>query len=599
MNNWKYRPKLSGILFIAGVAASIGFAPQVSANSSAEYFRARANTNALPSLLSNADRSYYRSVFSAIDAKDWNRAERMLNERGDGPLHQVAWAEYYLASGSPRVDVDRIANWLAKGTYLPQAEQLIALGQKRGLTYVPALPEKLGFVRQSGASKRILPEPTNDGTMPSSTANAIRERIKNDDPDGAQSILAGIEPQLSAEARSEWRQRIAWSYYIENRDAQALAIARTARQGGAGPWQAEADWTAGLAAWRLGNCDEAAQYFARTGQTAYNEELRAAGYYWASRALTRCRFPEKAAEQLRGAAQLNETLYGMLAREQLGQVIDSPGESPDFSNDDWQRLRNEPNVRVVLGLTEIGRDNLADEVLRYQARIGNPSEYESLSRLARELGLPSTQLWMAHNSPEGGKPDSALRYPAPRWQPVNGWKIDPALAYAHTLQESVFRAGAVSPAGARGLMQIMPAAARDHSGTLGYSGRASDLNKPEVNLAFGQEHLKMLRDNQATGGLLPKIMAAYNAGLSPISRWNSEIRDQDDPLLYMESIPYWETRGYVAIVLRNYWMYERQAGADSKSRTALAQAKWPTFPELSNGNGLRLTHNDGRYSSGN
>ena len=84
-------------------------------------------------------------------------------------------------------------------------------------------------------------------------------------------------------------------------------------------------------------------------------------------------------------------------------------------------------------------------------------------------------------------------------------------------------------------------------------------------------------------------MAAYNAGLSPVTRWNSEVKDQGDPLLYMESIPYWETRGYVAIVMRNYWMYERQAGAGSDSRKALAQGMWPTFPELSGTGAVRLS----------
>jgi soluble lytic murein transglycosylase-like protein len=88
----------------------------------------------------------------------------------------------------------------------------------------------------------------------------------------------------------------------------------------------------------------------------------------------------------------------------------------------------------------------------------------------------------------------------------------------------------------------------------------------------------MLRDSPATGGALPKIMAAYNAGLTPVGRWNYEIRDQNDPLLWMESIPYWETRGYVAIVMRNYWMYERAAGVPSPSRRALAQGRWPEFP---------------------
>src|SRR3546814_7983463 len=62
---------------------------------------------------------------------------------------------------------------------------------------------------------------------------------------------------------------------------------------------------------------------------------------------------------------------------------------------------------------------------------------------------------------------------------------------------------------------------------------------------------------------------------APVARWETEVRDQGDPLLYMESIPYWETRGYVGTVLRNYWMYEAQQGKPSVSRAALAQGEWP------------------------
>ena len=75
-------------------------------------------------------------------------------------------------------------------------------------------------------------------------------------------------------------------------------------------------------------------------------------------------------------------------------------------------------------------------------------------------------------------------------------------------------------------------------------------------------------------------------------RWNSEIRDQGDPLLWMESIPYWETRGYVAIVTRNYWMYERQADAESPSRLALAQTRWPAFPDIGKSGNARIAAND-------
>jgi soluble lytic murein transglycosylase-like protein len=236
-------------------------------------------------------------------------------------------------------------------------------------------------------------------------------------------------------------------------------------------------------------------------------------------------------------------------------------------------------VRVAVALTEIGRPALADEVLRHEAKIGPAYQYSALARLARQLGLPSTQLFMAHNAPYGTSSDPSLRFPVAHWQPVGGWHVDPALAFAHALQESNFRAAAVSPANARGLMQITPITVREHAPRLSMSASYVNLDDPEVNLAFGQRNLEMLRDHPATGGALPKIMAAYNAGVTPISRWNTEINDQNDPLLWMESIPYWETRGYVAIVMRNYWMYERAAGATSPSRRALAQGRWPEFPQ--------------------
>ena len=576
---------------LGGIAALAGATPATANISAAEYFRSRALNSNVPELLSRPDQPYYSQLFQAIDGEDWVRVDALLAERADGPLHQVARAEYFLHANSPRIELPAIQAWLGRGSRLPQAEQIANLGLKRGLMSAPYLPREQSFVRQPYSSKRIRPSSTDDGTMPADVSSAILDRISNDDPDGARLLLDGVDALLSAPARAEWRQRVAFSYYIENNDPAALAMAQTVREG-SGAWVAEGDWVAGLAAWRLGDCATAADNFERATRGSTNNELTAAAFYWSSRALIRCRQPEKSAEQLRGAARLDETLYGMLAREQLGQSLPMTHAGADFAMEDWQKLRDVENVRVAVSLAEIGRDDLADEVLRHEARIGDPEHYDELSRLARDMGLPSTQLWMAHNAPRGAQAEPALRYPAPRWQPVNGWKVDPALAYAHTLQESVFRADAVSPAGARGLMQIMPAAAIDHRGKLGITGNASDLARPEINLAFGQEHLQMLRDSQATGGLLPKIMAAYNAGLTPIGRWNSEIRDQGDPRLYMESIPYWETRGYVSIVMRNYWMYERQAGGASESRVALAQGMWPTFPELAGGGGVRLTARD-------
>ncbi len=564
----------------AALSACAWGTPALAQQTAADYFRERAASPNIPQVLNTADREFYARVFEALDAGNWSTVESLLAQRPDEPLKLVAQAEYYLDANSPRIELPTLQQWLAKGSRLPQAQQITDLASKRGLMGAPYLPPEQSFVPQGYASKRILPRDIDDGTMPRDIRAAILDRISNDDPGGARVLLDGVDAGLSSEARAEWRRRVAWSYYIENDDASALAMARTVREG-SGPWVPEGEWVIGLAAWRMGDCATAAEGFDRAAATAINPELAAASYYWASRSYVRCREPEKATEKLRGAAMMDETLYGMLAREQLAQQLPRAGETPDLDADDWRVLNDEENVRAAVALAQLGREDLADELLRHQARIGNPSQFTALSRLARELGLPSTQLWMAHNAPRGGTPDPALRFPVARWEAVNGWQVVPALAFAHALQESNFRAAVVSPAGARGLMQIMPAAAQDHGPSLGISGNPRALNQPEINLAFGQRHLQMLRDNPATQGKLPKIMAAYNAGLTPVGRWNSEVRDQGDPLLYMESIPYWETRGYVAIVTRNYWMYERQAAAPSPSRRALAMNRWPGFPEAS------------------
>jgi soluble lytic murein transglycosylase len=571
-------------------AAALASAPAFANSAAVDYFRGRADRSAVPSVLTQADREYYREVRTAINRKDWPRVQQLLAQRSDGPLQQHAKSEYFLAAGSPKIELPELEAWLGGGTDHPSAERIASLAAKRGATALPALPGEQRLQRLSGIPKRIRPASINDGTMPAGVASGILDRIKSDDPAGAQSLLDGVDAGLSQQARAEWRQRIAWSFYIENRDVDAYRMAQLATQG-AGAWVAEAWWTAGLSAWRLGDCNGASDAFHKAGSLATNPELAAAGHYWRARAAVRCRRPEDASAALRYAARNDETFYGMLAAEQLGMKLPVQHSEADFTPADWQKLRDVNNVRVAVGLAEIGEDAFADEVLRHQARIGDPALYAPLTRLARDLGLPATQLWMSYNAPTGARPEPATRFPTPKWTPAGGWQVDPALVYAHALQESQFAASVVSPAGARGLMQIMPAAARDHAGALGVRGDASDLNKPEVNLAFGQRHLQMLEKSGATQSLLPKVMAAYNAGLAPISRWNAEVIDQGDPLLWMESIPFWETRGYVNIVMRNYWMYERQAGGPSESRMALVQGMWPTFPGLAGSQGRRMAAN--------
>ena len=563
---------------LAAVTLAAMSAPAIAQGSSVEYFT-RSHAAALPQLLSSEDRAFYGSLFEAIDNRNWDRVEVMLANRDKGPLHGAALASYYLHPDSPRIELSRIEAWLERYASLPEAEAIIRLGETRGLESPPSIRRERELVRQPGMTKRIRPRSVQDGTMPENVRSAILERITNDDPDGARILLDGVDSTLSPEARAEWRYRVAWSYYIENRDAQAWALADRVRDGGSGAWVAEGDWAAGLSAWRLGDCERAAEAFQRSAAGAANPELGSAAYYWASRALIRCREPEQAAEQLRGAARFPETLYGMLAHEQLGRDLPETHTLPDLTEADWRRLRDVEAARQAVMLAEIGRRGEAESDILWLVRTGDPDDFGALSRLARALGLTSAQNYMAYNAPRGEGSHPSLRYPVTFRTPIGGWRVDPALAFAHALQESNFREAVVSPAGAIGLMQIMPITRREYASSINMSASA-DLKDPAVNFAFGQRTLEALSTSGYTQGRLPKIMAAYNAGPTPVARWESEIRDQDDPLLYMESIPYWETRGYVAIVMRNYWMYLRQADAPAPSRVDLAENDWPMFPRV-------------------
>jgi soluble lytic murein transglycosylase-like protein len=476
---------------------------------------------------------------------------------------------------------------LSRAPTWPQAEQLGRLATKRGATDLPTLPYQTRLSWAGSAPRRLGADSVSD-PFASGLASSIPDRIKNDDPTGAEALLNAVIDKLSPDARAEWQQKVAWSYYIENDDANALRLSLACTQNG-GAWATQGAWTQGLAAWRLHDYRTALVAFDRVAKEAPDSELRAAAYYWAARAAMAAGEPAAVQPRMRAAAANEETFYGMLAAETLGQPSNNASIRADRSA--WRALEQQPNVRAAIALAEIGEDKYADELLRHQARIGSAEQHEQLIGIAGALSLPETQLYLAHNTPQGRKLAASTRYPQPKWEPNGGWRVDPALVFAHTLQESRFQRGVVSGAGATGLMQVRPGTARDLARWNGDASGPGDLKTPAVNMDFGQRYLEYLSRDGSTGGQLPKVIAAYNAGPAPIARWQTEVRDQGDPLLYIESIPYWETRGYVGIVLRNYWMYEAQQGKPSISRAALAQGKWPRFPDTKDR--VRLTYAGG------
>ena len=531
----------------------------------------------VPSQLKRQQSDHYRALFSAMSANQWDVAKNLLDNAPTGPLKPIAQAEYFLAANSPRAELGPLLTLVNEAPQIPQAAQLGRLAQKRGAQLLPSLPQRRNLSWVPGSPIRSKPRDVDSDSTANSVRGQIIEFIKTDNPQGAEQLLNASAMQMSPEGRTELEQRVAWSYYIENDDASALRLAQRA-QNGAGDWVGHADWVAGLAAWRLNDCRTAGSAFEQVGRSAANADLRAAGLYWSARSDLKCGQPERVQGKLQAAARLDDSFYGMLAAQTLGMATDISGTAETFQKADWHALERHENVRAAIALVEIGEEQLADEVLRHQATIGDDSDHPALIKLARELDLPRTQIWLAHNAPRGMKPDAQARFPAPKWTPDGGWRVDPALIYAHTLQESAFRSQVVSPANAIGLMQVRPGSAGDIAKANGLTFNEADLYKPSTNLEYGQSYLEYLGRSSITEGKLPKIAAAYNAGPGAVQRWNSEIKDNNDPLLFMESIPYVETRGYVSIILRNYWMYEKQAGIQSVSARALSQNQWPGFP---------------------
>ncbi|HEU0100009.1 MAG TPA: lytic transglycosylase domain-containing protein [Allosphingosinicella sp.] len=547
--------------------------------------------------LSSEQRQGYREVFAAIRASDWLGASARLAALPEGPLHNAARAELFLAKGSPKVELPELLELLRKAPEMPKAEQIARLAETRGATELPGLPAAERLVWVGSQPRRARAEATKGDPAAAELEPLVQPLIKDNRPYEAEAVFIERQDRLGADARTEYQQRIAWSYYIVGNDRDARRLAALARSG-TSEWAIQGAWSEGLAAWREGDCKGAADAFGHVAGRSGDVELVAAAHYWSARAEMMCGKPERVQGHLRSAARQKETFYGLIATTALG--ISGPGAAGlhNYRDSEWRGIAGKPNVRAALALAEIGEADLADQFLRHQARIGGAGDHNALLHLAADLNLAGAQYWLAHNAPRGASVNFAARYPRPDWQPTRGWRVDPSLAFAHALQESNFRTSVVSPAGAVGLMQVRPGTAGDIARARGEPFDRQLLTSPAANIEFGQSYIESLRDNGATGGLLPKVIAAYNAGPVPVAEWNARRFDKGDPLLYIESLPYWETRGYVPIVLRNYWIYEEEAGKPGPSRAALAQGLWPKFPGMAGASAVRLKVDETKLAYG-
>lgn len=519
----------------------------------------------------------WRGVFDAIDAGNWASAQAGISTLPPSVLTPVARAELYTARGSPVADLAALDGLIAQSPELPQADQLALMAIKRGATTAPLfIPEKPTYSIGS-APIRYKAKPVSGEPYADQLRTILDPLIKANDAAGAEAQLLIYAPQLSVEARAEAGQRVAFAYYVSGLDLDARRVADTWRQGATGEWSSQAAWISGLASWRLSDWNAASSAFQQVATLAPQRELHAAGLYWAARAEQAAGRPSAVEPLLKAAAttpEATESFYGLLARETLGLQTRLVGDP--FTGFD-PPIDNLPNVQRAVELARIGEPARAEEMLRHQARIGLSTEHHALIQLARRLDLPAAQLWLANNGQWGARSDASDRYPNPGWRPLNGWRVDRALAYGHIVQESSFRRMAVSHAGAVGLMQVLPITAQQMANSRGVPYSRTNLTDPRYNLEFGQSFIELMRGSPGTAGQLPRVIASYNAGPLPVARW-AAINDKGDPLLWVESIPYWETRYYVPAVLRNMWVYQGLEGEPTVSLKAMAEHRWPGFP---------------------
>jgi soluble lytic murein transglycosylase-like protein len=179
-----------------------------------------------------------------------------------------------------------------------------------------------------------------------------------------------------------------------------------------------------------------------------------------------------------------------------------------------------------------------------------------------------------------GHPHDDARFPVPPLRPAGGFRLDPALVYALTRLESNFDPGAVSGAGARGLMQITPVTASYLAGNRPPSAFVQRLHDPATNLSVGQSYVLFLAHQEQVAGDFIRLLASYNAGPAGFARMCGDTPPPDDPLLFIESIPNDETRGFVPRALTYTWIYASRLRLPAPSLDELAAGAWPVFHTL-------------------
>lgn len=337
-------------------------------------------------------------------------------------------------------------------------------------------------------------------------------------------------------------------------------------------------WYHGLTLWREQRFGPAASQFEKVASnTSLNEWHRSAAYYWAYRAYDKVN-DDAADDMLELAAEFPTTFYGMLANAQLRESGSWMAAAPYVP----ASLRRDPAVLRAQALASIGREEDAEAELRAIFNGLSRHERKAMVTLASEFNLPNLQVRLSKMKELTDEEALFASYPMPESIADVQTKIDSAMIFAISRQESGFRTDAGSHAGAVGMMQVLPSTANHIARRMGTELAMSDLKTlqlkdADTNVRLGAAYIDMLMREPSVNGSIVHAIASYNAGPGAVSAWAKAARNIQDPLLYIESIPYKETRNYVVQVMAHYWVYQHLMGEQAYSLQALAEGKWPQY----------------------
>ena len=386
-------------------------------------------------------------------------------------------------------------------------------------------------------------------------------RRKGRDAD-ARALLDSLPPALTRPPEIWWRERgvLARRALRGGEISTAYALASAHRQK-RGKNFAEAEWLAGWISLRfLDDAEVALKHFSALHANVKYPISLARGAYWAGRAAEAIGDAQQAMSFYSAAAPHATTYYGQLAAARIGKV---DGYLPQELKPDEQEIlafNKGELVRIVRLLGELGdRDHLRTFVLHLSANATTPGQSALVAALALEQERPDLAVLVAKRSRGNGF--ALIPHGYPMVSLPDGGGPEPALLLAVIRQESAFDPEAVSHAGARGLMQLMPSTAKTTAKELKVKYSRSNLTTdPDYNIKLGSAHLAHLLDQ--FNGSYVLALGAYNAGAPRVRQWLAAHGDprsaEVDVINWIEMIPLAETRNFVQRVLEALRIYRQR-----------------------------------------